>query len=382
MAPSCACDTHKEIKHEYFTRSWKNWDHTDFYNTLEKTPSGSGIFDGEQLLRKIAKQCTHNCYTEKQRRKAQEMFTQMNKGRPELKKIGPNKPPHPTYSLEYKDINNATITFIGGSSTLNPASPKRKASESDGTSHSIDSDQPHTPPPKRQMRGNPIPPVSTPPESCHINTKCTSTIEPRHLDRAAAQKFMDAYLERHASMKTDLKFRLESGAYLEDRIAQHFQSLEDRDKFNQPLLASNIIDWEFDGEWLERVLKNDEVDFNVLRSQTQPPQIPPLPEDQEAWVDRLMAENDDERQEIVYYFNRPGPMKKEERSRNRWAANLINRWMELKDTLYLQSKDHTEHQYSTMIITYLIDGCLDRLKGTRFQRLEEKSFLKQVINEN
>lgn len=66
--------------------------------------------------------------------------------RPELQKIGPDKPPHRTYCLDYKAINNASIIFIGGGCTLNPASPKRKASESDGTSHSVDLDQPYTPP--------------------------------------------------------------------------------------------------------------------------------------------------------------------------------------------------------------------------------------------
>lgn len=96
-------------------------------------------------------------------------------------------------------------------------------------------------------------------------------------------------------MKTDLRFRLESGAYLKGRIAQYFQSLEDRDKLDQPLLASNIIDWQFDSEWLKRVLKIDMVDFNALYSQTQPPQKPPLPAHQEAWVKSLMAETDNKR---------------------------------------------------------------------------------------
>lgn len=218
------------------------------------------------------------------------------------------------------------------------------------------------------MRRNPIPPISTPPQSCHINTKCTSTIEPRDLDPTAAQEFMDAYLERHATMKTDLRFRLDSGTYLEDRIAQHFQSLEDRDELDQPLLASNIIGWQFDSEWLKRVLKSDMVDFNALYRQTQPPQRPPLPAHQEAWVKSLMAETDNERQKKAYYLNRPRHMTKEERSRNRWASNLINRWMELRDIPYLELADHTEYHSTTMIMGYLVDRLLDCLEDMNRRR--------------
>lgn len=191
-------------------------------------------------------------------------------------------------------------------------SPKRKAPESDGTSP----DQPHTPPPKRQTQYNPIPPLFTPPADASINTNCTLKTNIGNLDRIAVEQYMTAYFERHSNMKTDSKVRLGSCGYLEDRISQYLGSADMR-TLCESLLASDNIDWDYDGELLDRALKIDKVEVNRLRSQTKPSRLPPLPADQEAWVGSLMSNDDEELQRKICHLNRSDAMTKEERTRSR-----------------------------------------------------------------
>lgn len=171
-----------------------------------------------------------------------------------------------------------------------------------------------------------------------------------------------------AEMNTDLKFQLASNGYLEDRIARYFRCAGNEDILYQRPLASNIVDWDFDGQWLRDVLQMDKVDFNALRNQVQPSPIPPLPADQEVWAESLMTHDDDELQRKVHYLNRPDAMTKEERLRNRWASNLINRWLSLCDSGHLKVKDYSEQHYATMIMGYLVDGLLDRVEDMDLRR--------------
>lgn len=204
------------------------------------------------------------------------------------------KQPQEIYNLE--SAVGCVLGNRGNSLLVNtvPTSPKRKAPECDGTSYSIDSDYLHTPPPKRQTQYNLTPPLSTPPADPSINTECTPKIKIGNLDRTAAEKYMTAYFERHSNMKTDFKFRLGSYGYLEDRISQHFRSGETQDNLYESLYASNIIDWDYDSELLDRALKIGKVEFNTLRSQTKPLRLSPLPADQEAWADSLVSKDDKE----------------------------------------------------------------------------------------
>ena len=107
-----------------------------------------------------------------------------------------------------------------------PTSPKRKAPESDGTSHSIDSEHPHTPPPKRQTQCNSTPPLSTPPADPSINTECTPKIQIVRFDTKACylgrpSNEVVQKMARLASLTADASARTELSSEQKAKLAIH-----------------------------------------------------------------------------------------------------------------------------------------------------------------
>ena len=279
---------------------------------------------------------------------------------------------HITVYQGFVEINSGSEDASGFACSKNasvntfPKSRKRKASENDGTCHSSDSGHLHTP--KRRTHNLPLPPRSTPPTTLLTNSEHTSEIKTHGLGCTAAQKYIKSYLQRHAKMETDSKFRLGSSGSLEDHICQYFRSAENEKDLYQSLLASNIIDWKSDGEVINRALNMDKVNIDALHGKTVAPQLPQLPADQEAWADSLMILDDDELQRMLHHLNRPDAMSRAERTRNRWATSVINRWLELLPLGSLNNQALQEHQFATMIVSVLVDFLLSTIGDMKLFR--------------
>ena len=162
-------------------------------------------------------------------------------------------------------------------------------------------------------------------------------------------------------MKDDRKFQLHSGESIEDALATYFKKVENQKMLFQHSLASLIIDWGKDGTWLQKPLNMDKNGIDAIYEQVEL-QLPSLPPKDEEFLESLIEQDNDKLSAILMQLNRPGITDKEERLRNIWASNSVNRWRLLSETGELKRQNHSEQHYATMIMAYLIDGYLDSLR--------------------
>ncbi|KAL9033634.1 MAG: hypothetical protein Q9180_005843 [Flavoplaca navasiana] len=203
------------------------------------------------------------------------------------------------------------------------------------------------------------------PSIAHSDDPSTLIVEDGHLDRRATQAYVDHYLERHRGMDPKLKYKLPSGDYLEDRIADYIKRAkpEDLGALFQSNLMSNIVDWGTSITLLKTVSGLTETELQRMRQETRSPKLLPLSPDDEAWLDSLNTRDGDELERRVNDLNPVDLPNRKDKQTKRWAINLINRFLTLIETgeiksMSLPKNAFTEQHFATSFMSYLIDCCI------------------------
>ena len=87
---------------------------------------------------------------------------------------------------------------------------------------------------------------------------------------------VESYLKGKSARKTAAKFLLKPDIYLEGILAEHFDHAEHHHKMDVRDIGSDIVDWETDGPWLQKILEKKGIDVNEVRRRTKPAPLPPL----------------------------------------------------------------------------------------------------------